>query len=122
MLTAFIVSGTGQAAINLALAEGCEIFTTVGNEEKRQFIKTIFPTISDKNIFSSRDCQFKPKIMERTNGRGVDLVLNSLSDDKLHASVRCVAYGGKFLEIGRFDMLENTGLGMSCFLKNIELK
>ncbi|XP_017888250.2 fatty acid synthase-like, partial [Ceratina calcarata] len=33
----------GQAAINVALAEGCEVFTTVGTPEKRKFIKETFP-------------------------------------------------------------------------------
>lgn len=54
-------------------------------------------------------------IMRRTKGRGVDFVLNSLSDDKLLASVRCLARGGTFLEIGKFDIMNNSALGMSAF-------
>lgn len=54
-------------------------------------------------------------ILRRTNGRGVDFVLNSLSDDKLLASVRCLARGGTFLEIGKFDILNNSALGMAAF-------
>jgi len=54
--------GIGQAAIHLALYEGCEIFTTVGNVEKRQFIKETFPSIPESNIGNSRDTSF-----ERTN-------------------------------------------------------
>jgi fatty acid synthase len=49
--------------------------------------------------------------MSETNGRGVDLVLNSLSEEKLQASVRCLAPGGRFLEIGRFDLEKNNPLG-----------
>lgn len=37
--------GVGQAAINVALHIGLEIFTTVGTKEKREFIKTEFPLI-----------------------------------------------------------------------------
>lgn len=37
--------GVGLAAINVALYYGCEIFTTVGTEEKREFIKNTFPQI-----------------------------------------------------------------------------
>lgn len=54
-------------------------------------------------------------IKRRTKGRGVDFVLNSLSDDKLLASVRCLARGGMFLEIGKFDIMNNSALGMSVF-------
>lgn len=41
--------GVGQAAINIAHYYGCEIFTTVGTQEKRDFIKKQFPMI-DGNI------------------------------------------------------------------------
>lgn len=38
--------GVGQAAINFALYSGCEVFTTVGTPEKREFIKTHFPQVN----------------------------------------------------------------------------
>ncbi|KAK8763325.1 hypothetical protein V5799_034067 [Amblyomma americanum] len=50
---------------------------------------------------------------------GVDVVLNSLSEDKLQASVRCLAVDGRFLEIGKFDLSKDSSLGMSVFLKGI---
>lgn len=56
-------------------------------------------------------------IRRETNGKGVDLVINSLSDEKLQASVRCLAYRGRFLEIGKFDISNNTPIGMYFFLK-----
>lgn len=37
--------GVGQAAITIALYYECEIFTTVGTAEKREFIKTHFPQV-----------------------------------------------------------------------------
>lgn len=49
--------------------------------------------------------------MMETDGRGVDLVLNSLAEEKLLASVRCLAKGGRFLEIGKFDLANNNPLG-----------
>jgi fatty acid synthase len=50
--------------------------------------------------------------MKETDGRGVDIVLNSLSEDKLQASLRCLATNGRFLEIGKFDMSQNNSLGL----------
>jgi len=50
-------------------------------------------------------------IMMETDGKGVDMVLNSLSEEKLLASVRCLATGGRFLEIGKFDLANNSMLG-----------
>lgn len=49
--------------------------------------------------------------MMETDGKGVDMVLNSLSEEKLLASVRCLSTGGRFLEIGKFDLANNSMLG-----------
>jgi fatty acid synthase len=49
--------------------------------------------------------------MSETNGRGVDIVLNSLAEEKLQASVRCLAPRGRFLEIAKFDLVNNNLLG-----------
>jgi len=111
--------GIGQAAIHLALKEGCEVFTTVGTSEKRTFIKKTFPTILDRRIGNSRDTSFEQMIMRETKGRGVDIVLNSLAEEKLIASVRCLAQNGRFLEIGKFDFISNNPLSMSVFKKGI---
>ena len=111
--------GVGQAAIHLALKEGCEVFTTVGTNDKRNFIRKLFPTILDKHIGNSRDTSFEQMIMQQTKGRGVDIVLNSLAEEKLIASVRCLAQNGRFLEIGKFDLISNNPLDMSVFQKGI---
>ena len=71
------------------------------------------------NIFQSRDSSFLPAIMEATNGRGVDVVLNSLVGDLLHASWRCCAPFGRFVEIGKRDLLDAGKLEMKQFLKNV---
>lgn len=55
--------------------------------------------------------------MAETDGVGVDLVLNSLAEEKLQASVRCLARGGRFLEIGKFDLANNNPLGKLCNFK-----
>jgi len=111
--------GIGQAAIHLALKEGCEVFTTVGTSDKRDLIKKIFPTILDEHIGNSRDTSFEQMIMQQTKCRGVDIVLNLLTEEKLIASVRCLAQNGRFLEIGKFDIVSNNPLDMSVFQKGI---
>lgn len=76
----------------------------------------------DENIGNSRDCSFERMVMRQTKGRGVNFVLNSLSDDKLLASVRCLCRGGTFLEIGKFDILNNSALGMKVFEREITFR
>lgn len=58
----------------------------------------------------------------RTRGKGVDYVLNSLAEDKLAASVRCLGMCGVFLEIGKFDIMNNSKLDMGSFAKEIEFR
>ena len=38
-------------------------------------------------------------------------MLNSLAEEKLQSSLRLLAQHGCFLEIGKFDLSNNTGLG-----------
>lgn len=110
--------GVGQASIAIALHMGCTVFTTVGSQAKRDFLKERFPQLTDNNIGNSRDTSFEQLVLSQTNGRGVDVVLNSLAAEQLQASVRCLANGGRFLEIGKVDLSNNSPLGMSVFLKN----
>lgn len=58
----------------------------------------------------------------RTKGKGVDYVLNSLAEDKLAASVRCLGREGVFLEIGKFDIMNNSKLDMGTFAKEIQFR
>ncbi|XP_050353710.1 fatty acid synthase-like [Nymphalis io] len=111
--------GVGQAAINVALSFGCEVFTTVSTEEKRLFIKKLYPQLKDSHIGNSRDTSFEDMIRKETNGKGVDLVLNCLSDERLQASIRSLGNRGRFLEIGKFDINNNEPVGMHNLLKEI---
>lgn len=110
--------GVGIASISIALFMGCKVFTTVSSKVKREFLKASFPELSDENIGYSRDTSFEQFILSQTHGTGVDLVLNSLAGDQLQASLRCLAENGRFLEIGKMDLSNNSSLGMSVFLKN----
>ncbi|XP_063706400.1 fatty acid synthase-like [Culicoides brevitarsis] len=111
--------GVGLAAIYTALKYGLEVFTTVGSEVKRQFLLQKFPQLSESHIGNSRDTSFYEMVMKGTNGEGVDYVLNSLAQEKLIVSVKCLAKRGKFLEIGKFDLENDTKLGLAPFLKEI---
>ncbi|CAG9857586.1 unnamed protein product [Phyllotreta striolata] len=104
--------GVGQAAIHLCLRYGCEVFTTCGTAEKKEFLLKKFPGLKRSHVGNSRDTTFERMVLRETDGKGVDLVINSLSDEKLMASVRCLATGGRFLEIGKYDLGNNTPLDL----------
>lgn len=96
---------------------GAEIFTTVGSDEKVKFLMQNFG-LPRNRIFTSRDTSFVNDIMRETNGDGVDLALNSLSGELLHATWTCVAEFGKMIEISKRDLMGSAKLDMTPFLAN----
>jgi acyl transferase domain-containing protein/predicted O-methyltransferase YrrM len=89
--------GVGLAAVRLAQRHGLEVFATAGSAVKRDFLRAQ----GVAHVFDSRTLDFGDEVLARTGGRGVDLVLNSLSGDAIARSVAALARGGRFLEIGK---------------------
>ena len=110
--------GVGQAAIMLAKYFGAEVFVTLGSIDKKGFIEKTYG-IPESHIFSSRDTTFETGILRATNGRGVDVVLNSLAGEGLKATWRCLAPLGRFVEIGKADLVQNSYLEMKKFLDSV---
>lgn len=114
---------------------GAKIYATVGTQEKIEHLVKNFG-IPRENIYSSRNVDFLHQIKRTTNGRGVDVALNSLSGDLLHATVivcplsklnprtdffhqwDCVAEFGSMVEIGKRDFIGNGRLAMASFAAN----
>ena len=94
-----------------------KIFCTVGNPEKIKYLVENYD-ISETHIFNSRDATFASDVMHATNGKGVDLVLNSLAGELLHASWKCVAEFGTMIEIGKRDFRRRARLAMDVFEAN----
>ncbi|KAH6672349.1 putative lovastatin nonaketide synthase [Halenospora varia] len=110
--------GVGQMAIQVAQMMGAEVIATCGSQAKRDLLKSTYG-LQDDHIFSSRDPSFVKDILNLTDGKGVDVVLNSLAGDLLHATWQCVARFGRFIEIGKRDIHENATIEMSPFKKAV---
>ncbi|KAI1191972.1 hypothetical protein F5B17DRAFT_425999 [Nemania serpens] len=113
--------GVGLAAIQLALYKKARVFVTVGTEEKRDFLATTFG-IPRSQMFSSRDTKFAEEIMRETDGRGIDVILNSLTGELLDASWRICADGGVMVEIGKRDIVDRNTLAMEPFDRNCSFR
>ena len=110
--------GTGQSAIQIAQRLGAAIYATVGSAIKKQLIMEHYG-IPESHIFYSRDASFAKDIKRVTKGIGVDVVLNSLAGDSLIASWECIAPFGRFIEIGKKDILAHQKLPMFPFARNV---
>ncbi|KAJ5652341.1 Acyl transferase/acyl hydrolase/lysophospholipase [Penicillium longicatenatum] len=108
--------GVGLASIQLAQMVGAEIFVTVGNEQKVKYLMENYG-LPQNRIFNSRSSSFTEDVLRETNG-GVDLALNSLSGELLHATWKCIAEFGKMIEIGKRDLIGSGKLDMSPFIEN----
>jgi acyl transferase domain-containing protein/NADPH:quinone reductase-like Zn-dependent oxidoreductase/SAM-dependent methyltransferase len=110
--------GVGQAAVMIAQHIGAEIIATVGSDAKAQLLIDVFG-LPTSHIFSSRLRNFKKGILRLTKGRGVDVVLNSLSGEALRDTWACIAPSGTFVEIGKTDIFRRNQLSMTPFDKMV---
>ncbi|KAI4604125.1 Type I Iterative PKS [Pestalotiopsis sp. 9143b] len=111
--------GFGVAAITLAQKMGATLYTTCGSQGKRDYlIKEL--GVPPSHIFNSRDSSFVQGIAEATGGRGVDVIINSLVGDLMHDSwEKCLADFGRFVEIGKRELIDAGRLDMRTFLRNV---
>lgn len=110
--------GVGQAAIALSQYIGADIFVTVGNNEKKALIVENF-RIAEEQIFSSRETSFVQGIKRLTNGKGVNVILNSLAGEAFRETCNCLSTLGRFIEIGKREALTNARMEMRHFDRNI---
>jgi NADPH:quinone reductase-like Zn-dependent oxidoreductase/acyl carrier protein len=89
--------GVGLAAVQVAMRAGAEVFATAGSPRKR----AVLEAMGVRHVFDSRTLAFADDVLSATDGRGVDVVLNSLMGDAIARSLDALAPAGRFLEIGR---------------------
>jgi phthiocerol/phenolphthiocerol synthesis type-I polyketide synthase C len=107
--------GIGIAAIQTARALGAEIHATAGTDQKRDFLRLL----GVSHIYDSRSYDFAEEIMLQTQGKGVDMVLNSLAGEAINRNLQVLKPFGRFLELGKRDFYENTRIGLRPFRNNI---
>ncbi|MFH9118407.1 SDR family NAD(P)-dependent oxidoreductase [Streptomyces globisporus] len=107
--------GVGLAAINIARRLGAEVLATAGTEDKRQYLRDL----GIVQVMDSRSLDFADQVRQATDGRGVDVVLNSLTGPAQAAGLDLLARQGRFIEIGKRDIYENTRVGLLPFRRNI---
>lgn len=107
--------GVGIAAIQIAKWLGAEIYATAGSDEKRDFLRLL----GVDNVYDSRSLAYADQILAATDGRGVDVVLNSLAGEAINRNLRVLKPFGRFLELGKRDFYQNTRIGLRPFRNNI---
>ncbi|MDT5047102.1 MAG: mycoketide-CoA synthase, partial [Mycobacterium sp.] len=93
--------GVGMAAVQLARHLGLEVFATA-SRGKWDTLRAM--GFDDDHIGDSRTLEFEDKFRAIVGERGMDVVLDSLAGEFVDASLRLVAAGGVFLEMGKTDI------------------
>ncbi|UGQ11305.1 SDR family NAD(P)-dependent oxidoreductase [Yinghuangia sp. ASG 101] len=107
--------GTGLAALQIARRAGAEVFATAGSPKKRALLRSL----GVRHVLDSRSLDFAEDILEATAGAGVDVVLNSIAGEAVDRSIACLAPYGRFVELGKVDLLADRRLGLRPFLRNL---
>ncbi|MFI6517753.1 SDR family NAD(P)-dependent oxidoreductase [Spirillospora sp. NPDC050679] len=107
--------GVGMAALQHAAHVGARLIATAGTPAKRDLLRAM----GVEHVLDSRSLDFADQVRELTAGRGVDVVLNSLSGEAVTRSLEALAPGGRFIEMGKRDIYENRRLPLRAFDRNI---
>ena len=94
-----------------------DIYITVGCEERRSLLKSTHG-ILEEMILSSRNNSFAQDFERMTQGRGVDVILNSLSGEGFKSSWECISPFGRFVEVGKQAIESNGNLPLAHFARN----
>ncbi|QFZ19215.1 type I polyketide synthase [Saccharothrix syringae] len=110
--------GVGFAAVQLARHLGLEVFGTASPAKQGVLRAQGLPA---DHVASSRTTDFADAFLAATGGRGVDVVLNSLTGEFIDASLRLLPRGGRFVEMGKADLRDAATLPPGVTYRAFEL-
>ena len=110
--------GTGVLAVQLAKHFGAQVIATAGSETKLELVRELGADVT----INYRTEDFVPAVLEATDGRGVDVVWESIGGEVFTRNLDCMAEGGRMVSFGSNSF---TGMGQINFLpfwvKNLKL-
>ena len=94
-----VSSGVGVAALQYAKAIGAKVIGTSGSTVKLERLNAYGLDVS----ICSRNADFAQKVMEVTEGKGANLVVNTVGGTVFAESIRCMAFEGRLAMVGYVD-------------------
>jgi len=91
--------GVGQAAVQLAQKIGASILATASSSKKQAL-----ESMGVHRVMNSRTLDFADEIKELTEGKGIDLVLNSFNGEYIAKNLEILSDKGRFIEIGKIGI------------------
>ncbi len=89
-------SGIGTMAIQIAHHNGSRVFATAGTPRKVEFCRTLGADVA----INYRDEVFDDRVLNETDGHGVDVILDNMGALYLPRNLRALAVGGRLVVLG----------------------
>ncbi|WP_439499287.1 zinc-binding dehydrogenase [Bosea sp. (in: a-proteobacteria)] len=104
-------SGIGTAAIKMAKAIGCTVYTTVGDDEKGAKAKALGADF----VVNYKTERFEGEVRLLTKRKGVDVVFEHVGADTWNGSLLCLKRGGRLVTCGATSGASTTMNLMQLF-------
>jgi NADPH:quinone reductase len=88
--------GVGVAAIQMAKRAGARVFATASSDDKLERLKAL--GLDEGINYAQSD--FVTEVRSRTDGRGADVVVDSVGGRTLQGSIDALAYRGRCITVG----------------------
>jgi NADPH:quinone reductase-like Zn-dependent oxidoreductase len=89
-------SGIGTAAILMAKAIGCTVYTTVGDDAKGEKARAL----GADHVINYKTERFEGEVRRLTKRKGVDVVFEHVGADTWNGSLLCLKRGGRLVTCG----------------------
>jgi NADPH2:quinone reductase len=88
--------GAGSAAIQAAKHVGARVFATASSEAKLELCRELGADVAINYL----DASFADVVLDATEGRGVDVVFDTVGEAVMADSMKCIAYNGRYIMMG----------------------
>lgn len=89
--------GVGSVAVQLAKLLGAQVVATAGSSEKLEFVRSL----GADTLVNYREPNWQEQVLHATDGKGADVILESVGGEVFHKSLECLAPGGRLIVFGR---------------------
>jgi NADPH2:quinone reductase len=96
LLVQAAAGGVGSAAVQLGKAAGARVIGVVGGEHKVEVARALGADV----VIDRTSQDFVAVVKEVTDGRGADVIYDSVGGEVYGRSTKCVAFEGRILVIG----------------------
>lgn len=109
--------GVGSSAVQIGRALGARVIATAGGAEKLEVARAAGADVT----IDYREEDFVSRVLEETDGRGADVIYDSVGGETTDRSLKCISWNGRLLVIG-FASGEIPSVKLNrVLLKNISL-